>query len=385
MSVVVKASKRMLLLCSGLSDMSDLIPVLTPLASGPCPSPWGEPVAIARLKAQPEDFVVEEQLGFEPTGEGEHLWLWVEKRGMNTDALSRELAARLGGSAALVSFSGMKDRQALTRQWFSVHSTALWTLGDDWLSVEGGQYRVLRVERGARKLRRGAHAANRFCITLRDVRGEHDAIESRLQLIAAQGVANYFGPQRFGHGGRNIGQGLALLASRRSGRARRRDNRESLWLSALRSALFNQVLASRVRNQTWAVCLPGDVLQLDGRSALFKPDPLDAEIAPRLARGELHPTGPLPGDGASVIDDSVLTFESHVLAPWQAICADLAALRVPAQRRSLRLMLQAPSWHWPAPDTLVIEFALTAGAFATSVLQSLAVLEEGRLDEISAE
>lgn len=365
--------------------MNESMVVQMPLTPGPCPSPWGEPVASARLKAQPEDFVVEEHLGFEPTGEGEHLWLWVEKRGMNTDALSRELAAQLCVSPALASFSGMKDRHALTRQWFSVHSTALWTQGDDWLSAEGGQYRVLRAERGARKLRRGAHAANRFCITLRDVRGEPEAMEARLQLIAAQGIANYFGPQRFGHGGGNIGQGLALLASRRSGRARRLDNRESLLLSALRSALFNQVLASRVRNQTWAACLPGDVLQLDGRSALFKPDPLDAEIAPRLARGELHPTGPLPGDGTSVIDDSVLAFETEVLAPWQGICADLAALRLPAQRRSLRLMLKAPSWHWPSPDTLVIEFTLTAGAFATSVLQALAVLEEGQLDAISAE
>lgn len=355
------------------------------LTAGPYPSPWGEPVAIARLKAQPEDFVVEEQLGFEPAGEGEHLWLWVEKRGMNTDALSRELTARLGVSASLISFSGLKDRQALTRQWFSVHTTALWTLGADWFSVESGQFRVLRAERGARKLRRGAHAANRFSITLRDVRGEPDAIEARLQQIAAHGVANYFGPQRFGHGARNIGQGLALLASRRSGRARRRDNRESLWISALRSALFNQVLASRVHDRTWASCLTGDVLQLDGRSALFMPDPLDAEIAPRLARGELHPTGPLPGDGESVVNGAVLAQEAEVLAPWQQICADLAALRVPAQRRALRLMLQAPAWHWPSADVLVVEFGLTAGAFATSVLQALAILEEGHLDAISAE
>ncbi|MES3040366.1 MAG: tRNA pseudouridine(13) synthase TruD [Pseudomonadota bacterium] len=365
--------------------MSEPILAQIPLTPGPCPSPWGEPVAIARLKAQPEDFVVEEQLGFEPTGEGEHLWLWVEKRGMNTDALSRELAAQLGVSAALVSFSGMKDLQALTRQWFSVHSTALWTLGEDWLSAEGGQYRVLRGERAARKLRRGAHAANRFCITLRDVRGEPEVIEARLHLMAAQGVANYFGPQRFGHGARNILQGLNLLAQRRAGRARRRDNRESLLLSALRSALFNQVLAARVEQRSWASVLPGDVLQLDGRSALFKPDPLDIEIAPRLARGELHPTGPLPGEGVSVIDDAVLALETRVLAPWQSVCADLAALRLPAQRRALRLLLQAPSWHWPSPDTLVIEFTLTAGAFATSVLQALAVLEEGQLDAISAE
>ena len=363
--------------------MSELLaPVLS---SGPCPSPWGEPVAQARLKAQPEDFVVEEVLGFEPTGEGEHLWLWVEKRGMNTDAAARELAARLDVSAALVSFSGMKDRQALTRQWFSVHTPATWSLDDAWLSTDHGDFRVLRALRGARKLRRGVHDANQFCITLRDVRGDVADIEARLNLLAAEGVANYFGPQRFGHGGRNIGQGLALLASRRSGRARRRDNRENLWMSAIRSALFNQVLAERVRNKTWASCLPGDVLQLDGRSALFAPDVLDADIAPRLARGEIHPTGPLPGDGAQVISGEALALEQHILAPWQATCDDLAALRIPAQRRALRLRLRSPQWQWTTPDTLVIEFALTAGAFATSVLQSLAVLEEGQLDAISAE
>lgn len=380
--------------CSGRSEVNELAgaaahDAVKPLTPGPCPSPWGEPVAIARFKAQPEDFVVEEQLGFEPSGdregEREHLWLWVEKRGMNTDALSRELAKQLGVSPALVSFSGMKDRQALTRQWISVHTTAGWAAGDDWQRVDAGQYRVQRTTRGARKLRRGTHAANRFCITLRDVRGEPDVINARLQQIAAYGVPNYFGPQRFGHDARNLGHGLALLASRRAGRPRRRDNRESLWLSALRSALFNQVLACRVRQGSWAACLPGDVLQLDGRSALFRPDPQDADIAPRLARGELHPTGPLPGDGDRVIADAVLALEAEVLAPWQAICDDLAALRLPAQRRALRLMLQAPSWHWPSPDVLVIEFGLTAGAFATSVLQSLAVLEEGRPDEVSAE
>lgn len=356
-----------------------------PLTSGPCPSPWGEPVAEARLKASPDDFVVEEVLGFQPTGEGEHLWLWVEKRGLNTDGVARELATQLGVSQALVSFSGLKDKQALTRQWFSVHTPHAWSAGDAWLLKDDGQYRVLQALRGARKLRRGVHEANRFTITLREVRGDQAAIDARLQLIAAQGVANYFGPQRFGRSGRNIEQGLALLASRRAGRARRRDNRENLWMSAIRSALFNQVLAQRVRDNTWSSCLPGDVLQLDGRSALFTPDVLDADIAPRLVRGDVHPTGPLPGDGRSVISAEALALEQACLAPWQALCDDLAALRIPAQRRALRLNLRQPSWSWLAADTLRIEFALTAGAFATSVLQSIAVLEEGQLDAISAE
>lgn len=365
------------------------------LSPGPCPSPWGEPVASARLKVSPEDFVVEEVLGFETSEEaGEHLWLWVEKRGLNTDQVAAELAARLGLDKAAVSYSGLKDRQALTRQWFSVHwhGDGRWQQGGDWQDVPGrdpaqasGRYRVLAQRRAARKLRRGTHAANRFEITLRDVTGTSADIEARLHEFAREGVANYFGAQRFGHGGRNIAQGLNLLADRRAGRRRRRDNRESLWISALRSALFNQVLAERVRQGNWNQCLPGDVLQLDGRGSLFSPDPDDAGWPPRLRSGDLHVTGPLPGDGQPVVSAVVADLEAGVLAPWQAICADLAALRVPAQRRALRLRVRDLRWHWPEPAVLRLDFTLTAGAFATSVLQSLAVLREGEGDAIPAE
>jgi len=368
--------------------------VAVELTPGPCPSPWGEAVASARLKTVPEDFIVEEVLGFEPVEEpGEHLWLWVEKRGLNTDQVAVALAGDLGVDRGAVSYSGLKDRQALTRQWFSVHwhGAGRWTRGDDWQTLpardpsqEPGRYRVLSQCRTGRKLRRGTHAANRFEITLREVAGEPQVMEARLRQLADEGVANYFGAQRFGRGGRNIASGLALLADRRAGRRRRRDNRESLWISALRSALFNQVLAARVRRGDWNRCLLGDVLQLDGRGSLFRPDPADPDWLPRLRAGELHVTGPLPGDGRPVIADEVAALEADVLAPWQDICADLAALRVPAQRRALRLRVEDARWRWLAPDTLHLAFTLTAGAFATSVLQSLAELQEGEADALPA-
>lgn len=369
------------------------------LTAGDCPSPWGEPVATARLKAGPEDFVVEEVLGFAPDGDGEHLWLWVEKRGLNTDFVAGELAARLGLKLQDVSYSGLKDRHALTRQWFSAHwpagagtpAAGCWTAGDGWIEVPArdpghapGSYRVLAQQRSGRKLRRGAHAANRFVITLRDVQGDDAAIQARLDDIGRGGVANYFGAQRFGHGGRNVDQGLALLAERRAGQGRsrgrqqrgRRDNRESIWLSAVRSALFNRVLAERVRDGSWCRCLPGDVLQLDGRGSFFVPEPGDAALPARLAAGEVHPTGPLPGDGASVVTDDVAALEAGVLAPWEDICADLAALRVPGQRRSLRLRVDDLVRQQPQPDVLVLSFTLAAGSFATAVLASLARLHE---------
>lgn len=372
----------------------------TELSSGPCPSPWGEAVASARLKSVPDDFIVEEVLGFEPSGEGEHLWLWVEKRGLNTDQVGLLLATALGVDRSAVSYSGLKDRHALTRQWYSVqwHGVGVWSAGADWLSGpepvapggdapvrEPGRYRVLAQQRSARKLRRGAHEANRFVITLRQVEGERDVIDARLQQLKQEGVANYFGMQRFGHGGRNIGQGLALLADRRAGRKRRRDNRESIWLSSIRSALFNQVLAERVRQDNWSRCLPGDVLQLDGRGSFFQPDPADSEWLERLRTGELHPTGPLPGEGAAVISAQVAALEAEVLAPWQNICDDLAALRVPAQRRALRLRLADMAWQWQetaAGGVLELSFSLSSGAFATSVLEAFCTLTEGAPSEL---
>lgn len=384
--------------------------VLTP---GECPSPW--PVlGRARLKQVAEDFVVEELLGFMPdsgsvpdasSGPGEHLWLWVEKRHLNTDQVALELSRVLGVARDAVSFSGLKDRHALTRQWFSVHwhGEGAWSLGEGWQRVgesaqdatpesatvtdvvsDIGTYRVLAQQRAQRKLRRGVHAGNRFVITLRQVTADRDVVDARLAELAISGVPNYVGPQRFGHDGRNIARGLALLADRRGGRRRRRDTRDSLWLSAVRSALFNQVLAARVQDGSWQRLLPGDVLQLDGRSAVFLADVNDPALPERLGGGELHVTGPLPGDGDALVRDAAAAFEAQVLAPWADTCADLAAARLPSLRRALRLRVQDLIWQWPDDDTLSLSFTLTAGAFATSVLATLFELENAHEPELAA-
>ena len=370
------------------------------LTASTCPSPW--PVlGTAILKQCADDFVVEEQLGFEPgtgpspdsgSGPGEHLWLWVEKRHLNTDQVALELARVLGVARDAVSFSGLKDRHALTRQWFSVHwhGDGAWPLGEGWQTPAGpdtgdaGAYRVLAWQRGQRKLRRGVHAGNRFEITLRQVSADRAAVDARLQVLATGGVPNYFGPQRFGHDGRNIARGLTLLADRRAGRRRRRDTRDSLWLSAVRSALFNQVLAARVQDGSWQSLLPGDVLQLDGRSAVFRAEADDAAVPSRLAAGELHVTGPLPGDGDALVREIAAELEARVLAPWADIVADLVAARVPVMRRALRLRVQDLSWQWPEKDVLSLGFTLTSGAFATSVLSTLFDLENAHEPESAA-
>lgn len=362
----------------------------TPALRGDCPSPWGEPLARAQLKATPDDFQVVEVMGFEPSGEGEHLWLWVEKCGLNTDAVAADIAQRLGLSRQAVSYSGMKDRHARTQQWFSVHwpagagtaNAGVWSLGDEWLPQDSpnAQYRVLKQARSNRKLRRGAHAANQFVITLRQLSfigaATRELLDERLATIAVHGVPNYIGDQRFGHGGRNIDQGLRLLAERRAGQRRRRDQRESIWLSALRSALFNRVLAARVSNQSWASYLVGDVLQLDGRGSFFQPTDDDASWPERLSAGLIHPTGPMPGAGEAAVHDAVAALEAQTLAPWQQIIDDLAAIGLPNQRRSLRLCAPDLSAQWLADDSLRLSFSLPCGAFATALLASSIDLEE---------
>ncbi|MDZ4297516.1 MAG: tRNA pseudouridine(13) synthase TruD [Moraxellaceae bacterium] len=360
---------------------------MTTLTPGSFLSPWGQAVATAQLKTVAEDFQVEEFLEFSPDGSGEHLWLWVQKRGLNTDYVAGAIAKQLQLPAKQVSYSGLKDRHAITRQWFSVHwpGGGLWPDDLGLVGDEQAGFTVLSQQRSSRKLRRGAHAGNHFQIVLREVSGSQAEINQRLNDMRDQGVPNYFGLQRFGRDGSNIGRGLALLAARNNGRRRRQDARESLWLSAIRSALFNQVLAARVESGSWQQVLPGDVLQLDGRGSFFTPESDDTSWQDRFTSLALHATGPLPGAGEPVVSAEVLDLERQVLAPWQETCVALSEVAIPAQRRALRVRLQDMSWQWVSKNTLSLSFALTSGAFATSVLQSCFQLTEEDHHALSAE
>ena len=166
-----------------------------------------EPLAIsAHLKTFPEDFIVDEQLPFELSGEGEHAWLHIQKRDCNTDWVAKALAKIAGVRSRCVGYAGLKDRHGLTSQWFSVHMPGL--PDPDWQQIESipgdeGNIKLLEAKRHSRKLRRGALKENRFTICLRHLKGRSDdlasLIDQRCQLIAERGVPNYFGEQRFGH------------------------------------------------------------------------------------------------------------------------------------------------------------------------------------------
>lgn len=325
----------------------------------------GKPLLSGSLRQRAEDFSVEEILGFEPEGEGEHVFLWIEKTGLNTQELAERLAKLAKIPARQVSYSGMKDRNAVTRQWFSVHLPGNKTL--DWASLNSPQINVIKQTRHLRKLRRGAHRGNQFAIAINELEGDVGSLEARLKIIAEQGVPNYFGEQRFGHGGRNLQQAQRWFA----GEFKPRRHQQGLYLSAARSFLFNQLLTKRVESHSWNQLLPGELAMLEGTHSIFACTRDAVDLDARLASGDIHPTGPMTGKAGSLsCRDEVAQLERSVLEEYIPLCEGLERAGLAAQRRALRLIPSDLQWQIQA-SRVEITFSLVSGCFATSVVREL--------------
>jgi tRNA pseudouridine13 synthase len=331
---------------------------------------WGTPVARGRLRVRPEDFRVVERLGHGPDGEGEHLWLWAEKRNRNTVDVARDLARAAGVHPRQVSFAGLKDRIAATAQYFSIHLPGQddpdWR---DW-AIEG--VTIERAERASRKIRRGRLEGNDFRLVIRDLAGDHEAIAERLTIIAESGVPNGFGVQRFG--GNNLGRARALFA----GKMRRSPsrNKRGFYLSAARSYLFNRILSQRIDDGSWNQLIDGDVAMLDGSQSFFSPDLSDKETQQRLQALDIHPTGPMVGLGEPPVHGAVAELEAALCAEEAELVTGLERFRLEHQRRALRMRVAGLRWSLPADDELVLEFSLGQGSYATSVLRELMEIVE---------
>jgi tRNA pseudouridine13 synthase len=337
------------------------------------PRVHGAPLGHGRLRVDPADFRVEEDLGFEPDGEGDHRLLWVRKTNVNTQWVACRLAELAGVRPADVGFAGLKDRRAVATQWFSVPATRG---GEpDWSSLPEG-IEVLDVAAHRRKLRRGALRGNRFRILVRDpvpLSGSLSAVvsaalvEQRLGEIRRLGVPNYFGEQRFGHGGANLLRADALLrgAPRRTPRHQR-----GLWLSAARSELFNRVLARRVSQESWNRPVPGDCLNLDGSHSYFRAETIDEDLIERCEGLDLHPTGPLWGKGDPPTGGEVRALEEAMAASLPGWGEGLARFGLSQERRALRLPVPDLDWGL-VPEGLRLTFTLPAGAYATAVVREL--------------
>ncbi|PWG63928.1 tRNA pseudouridine(13) synthase TruD [Spiribacter halobius] len=335
----------------------------------PCARPpaHGAALGTARLRSQPADFRVRERLGFEADGEGPHLLLRIRKTGLTTDEAIRAIAAAWAVPARDIGHAGRKDRDAVTEQWLTVP----WPLAGA-LPAPGrlaGGLELLEAARHRRKLRVGALTGNAFRLVLREVAAAPAAVDRRLARLVRYGVPNYFGPQRFGRGGANVDKALAWMQDRLRVRGR---GQQGLLLSAARSECFNRVLAARVGEGSWDRAGPDDLMVLDGRGSLFAAaDEAPAALARRTARLEIHPTGPLPGSAGPAPGPAVARQESEALRGLEPLVDGLQRRQVTAARRSLRLRVERLAWHWPEPHTLVLEFGLTAGGYATSVAAEL--------------
>jgi tRNA pseudouridine13 synthase len=325
----------------------------------------GGPPVSGRLRGTPEDFLVHEIPLVEPAGEGEHVWLLIRKRQENTEQVARNLARLAGVPQRDVSFAGLKDRNAVTEQWFSVCLPG--RDEPDWSAIDSASLTLLRCARHHRKLRRGTLRGNTFRIRIRSITGDKPELERRLSA-AAGGVPNYFGEQRFGRNGSNL-RTAERLFSHSSGRLPR--EQRGLALSAARSFLFNQVLSRRVEMNSWERPLPGEALQLEGTHSYFTAQQVDEALLERVRVGDVHPTGPLYGRGESPATGEALQVETDSLAPYEAWCQGLIEAGLKQERRSLRLLPGVPAWSWLEPDCLELTFSLPAGAYATSVLREL--------------
>jgi len=297
----------------------------------------------AVYRSQPEDFVVDEVLSFQPSGEGEHLFLHIKKRDQNTQWVAGLLSKLAGIKRNDVSFCGLKDRFAVTTQWFSLYLPGRELTPDQ---LQHDDFEILAVARHNKKLRRGMHSGNQFRLVLREfsaLEDQYAEIEVRLHKITLEGVPNYFGEQRFGHGGGNLVQAQTLIE-----RDQLKGNRRGtgMILSAARSWLYNQVVAERIRRGSWST-------------------PMEFET---------QPGAPLWGRGRSAAGGDLAELEQEILADWQSWCYALEHAGLKQERRAIVLMPDSLHWQRLGAGQLELSFGLPAGAYATVVLREIAEL-----------
>jgi len=323
----------------------------------------GEPAATAKLRSQMSDFKVVEQLPFEPCGEGEHLLIYIRKTGANTLFVARQLAKYFSVKEALVSYAGLKDRFAVTEQWFGVHLPGKQEYDLTDLNIEGVE--VLRYQRHNKKLRTGALTGNKFEIILREV-SDVDNVKEHWEKIIKFGVPNYFGEQRFGIDSGNIDRALELF----SGTKVKDKKKRGFYLSAARSYLFNYLVSQRISNNTFMHPVAGDVFMLAGTQSVFLAEEIDQKILERLLEKDIDITSPMWGAGQLMTTDEAQSIEQELLTKFPEICAGLAKFGLKQERRRIRLALSDGDIT-VENDVIHLSFFLPAGCYATTILREL--------------
>ena len=324
------------------------------------------------IRQQPADFQVNEIPLFKPSGQGEHVWLLIEKTSQNTDWVAGQLAKIADVPRRDVSFAGMKDRHAVTTQWFSVQMPG--RDAPDWQAQLPDGVILLDEKRHHRKLKRGTLEGNRFKILIRDFHGNEDELKASVKRIQEQGVPNYFAEQRFGfyQDEKNAYTNIIKAEQWFKGEIRVKSKQQrSIYLSAARAWIFNHILSDRVKTGTWNQALQGDVFMLNGSKSCFIDD-LDKTLIERVQQLQLHPTGALWGRGKPGSTDLILQNETGIAEKFSYLSQGLENKGLKQERKTLRLVVKNLNYEWLEEQKSVsLSFSLPAGAFATTVLAEL--------------
>ncbi|MBK8452449.1 MAG: tRNA pseudouridine(13) synthase TruD [Thiofilum sp.] len=317
-----------------------------------------------QFRVQHSDFKVNEQMDIELSGQGEHLWLQVRKTGSNTDWVAGQLARCAGIKELEVGYAGLKDRHAVTTQWFSLQLAGK---PDPDFSALPAEIEILQTQRHDKKLRTGALTANHFELVLRNVAGDLEQIKPIIEKIKIQGIPNYFGEQRFGNERNNLTKALAWF----KGEFRPKQKHQmGLYISAARSWIFNHILQARIQQNNWYTRLAGDVLVLEDSHSWFVDDGSESLIQ-RLEQGDIHPSGALWGEGELPTQSLMRALELQQADGFPEFCAGLNKQRLKHDRRALRVMVKNLEYALLDQQTLQLNFTLPAGAYATVLLEQL--------------
>jgi tRNA pseudouridine13 synthase len=342
-----------------------------PLITGELPGTAG------RIRGEFEDFQVTEVPAYEPSGSGEHLYLWVEKRGHTTKHLLDELRRQIGVKPVEIGAAGLKDRHAVTRQWISLPVKYEPRIGS--FNLEGAS--VLEVSRHTNKLGLGHLRGNRFSVRVRDsLPGAVDVAMAILRRLEHAGVPNFFGPQRFGRTGRNAERGLELVLD---GRMRGPESIpvKRFLIGSLQSLLFNRYLSLRYGRGLYDALLTGDVAKKHDTGGMFTVEDGEGE-SPRAKALEVSATGPLYGRKVMPALGPSRDLEDEVLAHYGLSWESFKDRK--GSRRITRVALTDLA-VLPEEDGFRLEFMLPKGSFATVVLREVMKVPVDALGEDAAD
>ena len=328
----------------------------------------GKPQQAGRLKAEFADFIVQEELGYPLAGEGEFIAVKVRKTNANTLFVGEQLAKFVGISAKNMSYAGLKDRHAVTEQWFCLHLAGKET--PDFSAFECEGVEILEVTRHNRKIRIGALEGNYFELLLRDVE-ETDELKQRLNQLQAVGFPNYFTEQRFGRDGHNLTQAQRWASGEISVKDRKK---RSFYLSAARSEVFNLVVSQRIADQQMQTILSGDYLQLAGSNSFFEVKAEDlVQSQQRLDENDVLLTAPLIGENS--LEQKGNEREKAIVAQHENLISLMKKERMNTARRAMLCKPQDLRWQFE-PEGLRLTFFLNSGSYATGLVRELIILNE---------